>query len=844
MTYEEVILQTRSEKAILCIAEAVAEYKIFSVFSGSVYVKDMPHFVSKVKQGTTLLTAATSTSLSAGQYYFSPTEKKLYVRMTDSSNPKTKAIAVTHKLFFSDTPLILPFDLNNGAKVEFEPRINSIGALGQQLDEENTGVVLETSSSIDFINTDGYFDSLFDLLVWENQAIDFYSWFPNIAITEAKKIFSGVVESKDFSSDKVTFKVKDFINKLKNDVVLKFFSENDGNVLPSINGKPKRRIYGQADQVKCVGVDAVLDGYFLTGTIETTLGSKTVTGTSTLFLSELSPGDDVIVTVGDDEIKLSVDSVTSDTAFELGEEAEDTIAPTQAVVKPTIPYRFKNRIWNIAGHKLRAPIAEITDVISSNRFIVDDTTDFFAGDLIDINGDFTLIRRISGNTIVTNQAISPLPVATDLINKAPVSKVYFGSTELIVNRDWTLDNNGTNALIEIEPLAEFNVAPQRTFSVQLLWTNSSRTVTTTDGGDLRTIVKTRDWIRKDSLTEATWYEVLDVQEQSITLRIAFSGTTETIDSLYKNVTIIDDDALITVNCIGMEYMGSWIKTASDAAKHLIEYDSEFTNVNDASFAQARADSLHTLSMVIPESIGEKSPTIRETMTKINESVFGSLYINDQSEISYAVLNSRKPEILTPLKDDEILSWEVSSNQDIANEVIVSYRPFTDIFTGENGLKTTSFTSDFVNRVIGIKKTYSKTVYLYDESSAIIMAQRLALFKSLSNCKVSIKGKMSLNNVTVNDKIYLSLDRLYKRYGGADRLKIGSVIGVKKTGSDVDIEVIDLGNIFNRVPSIAPNTTMSYPATRDDVVRYGFIVDDDTLTPDNSNESEFGNNLIG
>lgn len=262
MTYEEAILETRSEKTILCVAEAVAEYKIFTLFSGSVYVKDMPHFVSKVKQGTTTLTAASNTSLSAGRYYFNPVEKKLYVRMTDSSNPKTKKIAVTHKLFFSDTPLILPFDLNNGTRVEFEPRVISIGALGQQLDEENTGVVLETSSNIDFINNDGYFDSLFDLLVWENQAIDFYSWLPNIPITEAKKIFSGVVESKDFSSEKVSFKVKDFINKLKNDVVLKFFSENDGNILPSINGKPKRRIYGQADQVKCVGVDAVLGGYF------------------------------------------------------------------------------------------------------------------------------------------------------------------------------------------------------------------------------------------------------------------------------------------------------------------------------------------------------------------------------------------------------------------------------------------------------------------------------------------------------------------------------------------------------------------------------------------------------
>lgn len=843
-TYAELSSRTMSEKAILAILEAVDQFKLFTLHSGSVYYRDVDHFVTGVKQGSTSLTEGASSSLSAGQFFFDAKAKRLYVRMSDSSNPKTKDVSATYKLFFSNASHILPCDLDSGEEVEFDARVESIGNLGQQLDEENTGIVLESSSSISLINNDGFFDNIFDTLIWENQAIEFFSWSPSIPVTEAQRIFSGVIESKDFSSSTVTFKVKDFAFKLKNKLNMPIFSDADGTVAPSLLGRPKRRIYGQVKQLKCAGIDCVLGGFPLTGNISVDLDSVSVTGIGTSFLTELNPGDELIITQNGTTLKLGVQSIETSTTLTLGTKSSEDLTAVSATVKPSIPYRFKNREWSIAGHKLRAPTSTITSINKGNRVTGDTTLDFFEGDPVKINDEYVTIRRLSGNKFVFNSVLFPAPDIGDLIEKNPVSKVFFKDKELIIDRDWTLTNT-TEAILTIDPLAEFNIAEQRSIGVSLTFTNGSRSITTASVVDLRTILKPRDWVRKNSLTETTWYEVLDVNMQTITIRTSFTGVTATTTGLMKNVDLIDDDALITVDCMGMEDDGEWVKTPSNAVRHLVTYDALFDSINEDTFTKANSECNYILSLPIPTSLGESSPDIKSVITKINESVFGSLYGDTSSAISYSILNSKKPEDPVTLKDDDIISFEVSSTQRIINSITVNYRPFTDIYSGSDTFETYTQEGEFVNRLIGINNTDEKTLYLYEEDKAKIIAQRMLFFRSLSSCKVLVKAKLNLSLVCVNDKIFLDLDRLYKRYGGRDRKKVGVVTGVKKNGSDVEVEFTDLGNIYNRTPSIAPNDASDYPsATGEERVKWGYILDNDTLTPDVLSENELGNNLIG
>jgi len=94
-------------------------------------------------------------------------------------------------------------------------------------------------------------------------------------------------------------------------------------------------------------------------------------------------------------------------------------------------------------------------------------------------------------------------------------------------------------------------------------------------------------------------------------------------------------------------------------------------------------------------------------------------------------------------------------------------------------------------------------------------------------------------------MYISLDRMFKRFGTANRRKIGIINSISKNESSASIEFNDLSGVFSRVPSIAPNTSNDFSdASEDEKTKFGFIVDNDSLTPDNTSNDELGNNLIG
>lgn len=847
MTFEEAALLPRSEKVSLVVMLAEQRAKLFTVYDivNGIYSRNVDYFVESVKElGFELQKVNSVAEMTVNEtYFFSPQERKVYIRTSGGADPKESTISIVYRFHFSSAPLILPYDLQNGYEVEWLPYINSVGSIGQQLDDQLTGVVLESSSSVALQNNEGFFDSIFDKMVWENKEVTFYAWITSTHITESRKIFTGIVESKDFSPESVTFRVVDFIFKLRDFVNNGTFSETDGDVLDSMIGKAKRRIYGRVDKCQAVAIDTVKDGFQLTGTLSITAASLNLNGTSTLFLKELSVGDEIIFTINEEEVKFTIDSVASDVLATVSSDYDSTITSLPAVCSPSIPYRFKNRRWHIAGHKLRQSTAQIQSVVSARQFIVDDVSEFFADDVVVIDGITTQVTRVTGSSIVLEQTISPIPLVGSSIQKVPVLRARFGNTRLLLNRDFTVTNT-TEAIIEIDPLAEFNIAKERRTNFTLSFTNGSKTVTSSSASDLRTIIKPRDWIRRLTQGSDVWFEVIDVQNNSIQLRENYSQTSGTETSRIKNVEIINDDSLITVDCYGMDYENKWVRTASNAVRHLVKNDAAFTLINEASFSQADSDCKHTLSMVVPE-MGGNPVAIRDVINNINESVFGSLYGDSIQRVSYSIVNSRRPVNIQPIKDDDVLSWSSESNNDIVNKVIVNYAPYVDTITGSDAFQVETFNSPFVNTYSKIKKTDEYTSFLYDTRSAKIMAQRRAFYKSTSSLIITVKAKALFFAYSVSDRIYIEFDRLFNRYGSSTKKKIGIVSGVKKSSTESEITLNDMGNIFNRNPTIAPTGTPSFTSASDDEkIKYGFILDTLTETPDTSSEEELGNCLIG
>lgn len=843
--YSDYANKTRSSKLVLCHLEATQRATVFANPSGNTYTKSVSYFVIDVLEDGTSLTEASSSSVTTGEWYFDALTNTLYLNCSDDANPNTHTIRIKYRLFFSNRPIDLPYDLSSGDDVHYHGLLKSNSPIKRELDDEQIGIMLETSTNINFENTHGYFDDFYDVLIFENQAVQIYSWSEILPLSEKKKLFDGVIQNKSFTTSQVSFSCKDFTYTLREPISYTNFSSSDGDVPERYLNTPKRRLFGQFKQLQCVPTDATLDGFNLTGTVLGAVDSSTITGTGTSFLSELSPQDEIIYTTTNETKKYTILSVESDTSATLSETLDASIPNASVKVKPFRPYRGKNRNWHIAGHKLRSPSTTVSAATQANRFTASDVSDLFAGDLIKVDGENAFIKRISGSNIVlTANLQAGIPSVSDTIVKNPISKVYINGSEVFIDRDWTVSNGANDAILQIDSLAEFNVAPIQNIPVNLTFTNSSRSVTVS-GLDFRTEVQTRDWIRSDDVSHTTWYEVLEVKENEILLRTAYAGGNTTTNAQKKNVSLLDDDAIVTVNCVGQERSSAWVKTASDAVKDLLENDAGLSNINTSSFTDADADSPYTLSYAIPSRIGGSIKSIKDVISDINKSVFGSLVIDGDFNLKYQILTPEKPTDLEALKDDDIVGdFSVRSRNEIVRKVNAKYSPFVDKFTGEDSFELYEFTSELVDDLIGLKSEMDILLHLFNASEAQEMAQRYALYNSLSQSTVTLKGKLNLALNVLNDKIWLNLDRLYKRFGNQDRRKIGIINAISNDGENVTIRINDLGNSFSRGAVVSESTASDFSsATDDEKILSSYITDATTLTPDTTSDKELYQNLI-
>lgn len=844
LTYADFSNQTRSQKAVLVIHDANERIRFFTDVGSSTYKKVVRFFTSNVIVEGVSLTRASSNSLNSGEFFYQPSTKELFIRLFDDSTPETKLVVATYSFFWSNLPLILPYDLNNGEKVEFDSRVMDIGELKLELDYENTGIAIESSSSLTLNNNDGFFDEIFDTLIFENRKIRFYSYNAKLPITEAKIIFKGLIENKSFSTKEIKFAIKDEFYRLRELLSLPVFTSLDGSFDDALLNRPKRRLYGRFDRMKCESLSKKKDLFNLTGTISGAIGSNVIMGISTEFFKELSPSDVIKFTFNNKEYSFSIQDVTNDLTATISEELEEGFTDVSCQVETSVASKYYNRKFHIAGHKLCETITTITQLIDLTTIMISSDLDLFVDDLVEILGQTYTIKRKSENKILLNQALNPVPSLGEIIKKIPVYKAYKKNKELVYLRDYTIQNTGSDCNLIISDDAEKNITNSVLTTFNLNFTFGSNVITYTGGlVDLKTIFKSRDLIKVNNVSYFTYYEIFSVTESEIKLRTIFNESTITSNALYKSMEYIDDETLICVDCIGKaDENNEWIKYPSQIVKDIL--NDSLIEFNQDSFDKSYYDAEYLMSVKVPKSIGDDSEEIRNIITRVNASVFGSLYFNSNFEFCYSVLNADKDEELKELKDDDILSFDVQTKNNIVNNVELTYKESTDLLDGEVYKEKIIFENEFVDSMVGINRTQKIETDLYYDWQAEIIAQRYAFFNSLTNSIVRVKAKLNLSLMNLNEPIFLNLDRLYKRFGGRDRRKIGIVNMVSKDESSVAINFNDLGGIFNRVCVIAPDSLDDiYTANDSDIVKYGFIVDNDNETPNNE-EKYLGSNLIG
>lgn len=842
-TYSEFIQNPVSEKIVLAHIEPAQRPMVWDLHAGSIYQKALNYYVLKVEEAGIELTQVDSILEidASGKWFFDDTTKILYLRTTTNVDPTSVFIVVTYRLFFSNAPISLPYDLDSGREVYYEPLILTTSNFASQLENnEQIGIALEGDGSINLCNNDGFFLNIYDKLFWENKDCRIYSTTRGIPASEAQIIYEGIIEQKTYKADEVTFSLKDFISVLRNSIPITLFDGTEGTYPESIIGKPKRRIYGRVAGLDAHGLNNVLDGFQLTGTWSSSEGSSVLDAIGGAALDEATI-DDEIYYIDDqgEQKKFTIVAVNNDNSISLESQVETLFTNKTIFCNPKIAWRKKNREWFIAEHALREPTVEITSVISKRKFTVTSTRDIKAADFIEINGQRRQVKRITGNTIRIRQSLSTAPSIGDTIVRPPINTAQYLLVDarpvtLNPQRDFTYTNTNGYSSIIIDELAEFNLTQVSQVTGTMIFANGSRDIIGA-GTAFKTEFKPRDWIA--SIDEVDYFEVLQViDDETLQLRIVYSGTTKSTAAKRKTPSYIDDKTHVILDVHGRTFNGEpsgiWVKTGADAVKDMLIEAGLEEKLNVDSFDNANDEAAMTISLCLPEEIRGDIPIFRDAITTVNQSVFGSLHKNADFEIEYNVLSNKKPETIVPIRDSDIISWSVQTDgKNIVSKTILSYRPQDiDPETVDKAYKIIDMTSDIATYLIKTDRIQEVTMNLYEDVDARTALERKVFFNEISQSILKVTSSLNLANKNIGDVLFFKFDRLYTRFGSlAGSLKIGVISGITTNGLEFDIELDDLASFFLTVGNITKDTAADYEdADEEETVLNGYIVNDNEL----------------
>jgi hypothetical protein len=834
MLYADYTAQESSEKIGLVVLEASKRLMGWTLYSGSIYYVSGDYAViSDISDSGTALTESTTLGgVTAGKFYNDKANGKIYLRTSDSVNPNGKFVHIRFKMFFSNNGVKAPWDLASGFDVEWLPLLKQTSDFTLNIDNQNQlGMAIEGGGTVSFYNDHEFWAPKFDKLYFENQRVWIYSWSRSLPASEAKIIFKGRIQGKTWTTDQVSFNLKDQLNELRAPVALNNLEDTTityARIADGLKKSKQRKIYGYIYGHVCTPIDGVLDGYPLELPLTFTQGSATVTiGFSGTLLSQLVPGDQLWVTNKD--IKYTIASIaTNDLSLTLSEVyAEPTISDIPYFVPNRERYNV-NRHYLVAGHPIRKCDTTVLQGLGLNMFDVADATDITAGDTIYFpgSGQIVEVEYCSGSRIKITTNLTATPLYGDQVIRPGVQSVYLNKTRLAYLRDYTV--NETNATITLSAEAEKNNAAVKKLNGTVTFTNTSRTVTGS-GTAFSSDLKPGDYLRTSG--EVDYFEVFSIESNtSLTLKDASSYSHSGVTGYFKSPDYATADSVLSCDAIGATddglVSGNLIKTAPQIVRKLVE-DTGLT-VNSASFTEALDLVESRIGVVIPERYEDtNAPSVRDVINKINQSIFGILYQNQNFELSYSVIQPTIPSIHAVVNEHDVLKFSVKSDsQRIVKTAVVRYlKKEYNYTTGESSFEAVQKVSDNAQYLAESEKEYIQETILVDESAAQIYANRWAFILEHASSVLEFDTKLQAMQYNINDPIEVVHEKLYERVGSPLGRKIALVHEIKKSHLDSSASLEDLSGAFSRIGVIVPNSSDVY-SDASDATRFSssFITD--------------------
>ncbi|MBK7380549.1 MAG: hypothetical protein IPJ03_16460 [Ignavibacteriales bacterium] len=263
MAYADLLLEEGIKAQYLAVLKPARKVISFTLVSGSVYSKSFDYgYVSSVEVDGVALTEGSSTSLSAGYFYWDNDNQILYIRTSDSANPASKYVVAVFEIYVATYDAHwnrVPTDTTTSV-VYFEPLIARVPAIKTTVKDLAFGVVPVQSTGINLNNADKILNRFLYDSSFRGREILVYHWLDNLDVDNIKLVMRGRMDSISWSDSTVSIKVFDsfdiFETEFRPPQGEAFYSDSlYPNLDPQFEGKPIRYVYGVVDGFVPVNID-------------------------------------------------------------------------------------------------------------------------------------------------------------------------------------------------------------------------------------------------------------------------------------------------------------------------------------------------------------------------------------------------------------------------------------------------------------------------------------------------------------------------------------------------------------------------------------------------------------
>lgn len=854
-TFAEFQAETASEKIGLVQLEASRQVIDWTLSAGAVYsalFTDSPVITLFEESSIGLTEVATEAAVVAGTFFHDRPNGKIFMEASDSGNPNDKFMGVTFRLFFSNNGVKQPNDLSTGFDVLWLPLLQSTSQFGVEIDNKDVqlGFAIEGKGTISFHNDQEFWQPRYDKLIFENQNVFIYSWNRDVPIADAKLIYQGKIQTKSYSLETISFGLKDVLNELRAPVSVPSMQSlvYTHDVLGSISARIKndlkqarqRTVYGVLNGHVCTNVDQVIEnGYPMVGTMAVTNGSSLVIGTSTNFPEEVKQNDRIrFASQPDREYTIAffddLDEMVLSEDFD-----GTTTGSTTGQFFPEREIQSVNRFFLLAGHELTEPSTTISAVTSSSRFRVASTNGLEATNTVTINGVARTIQAIEDvDNILLTQALPAVPSLGDAVVRSPVTNAFLNDDLLVLNVDYTLD--AETAILQLERssalMPEIRLSARRSLiggGTIDKFTAGSLEVKGNKDAQFDAELAPGDWLLRGTGELLQVWAITDKRNLIVTApALTTTAGVGEVTLLLRPDYFTDGESILSVDLIGKSdtglKSGDLLRKGPEIVKDILIDGGLSDRLNASSFDTANDLATHDLGIAIPTTFNNRNTqSLRATINRINKSIFGSLFQNDDFLLEYSVL---EPERL--IKDtvdrSDILGFSVRSDSTkIISAANISFNFKEADFEALNNPsnEVQSFTGDVGLNLVKTKTEFDLDTLLVDESSALIFASRWVFLLQRAKTIVEMQLKLQAFDYEINDKIQLSHPKFFERIGGNFLRKIGLVQSITKDITSSTVVIDDLANAFSRCGAITDNDAADFTdASDDELMENGYITD--------------------